>query len=85
MAHCLLIQRNKASETQIHEAVVGHLRRRCRRGVHWHHPATGELRDAAPAAKLQRMGVRAGLPDLLLLIEGRLHGLELKRERGGRP
>ena len=74
----------EASENQIHEAVVGHLRMRCRRGVHWHHPATGELRDAATAAKLQRMGVRAGLPDLLLLIEGRLHGLELKRELGGR-
>ena len=74
----------EASENQIHEAVVGHLRMRCRRGVHWHHPATGELRDAATAAKLQRMGVRAGLPDLLLLIEGRLHGLELKRERAER-
>ena len=30
------------------------------------------------------MGVRAGLPDILLSINGRLHGLELKRERGGR-
>ena len=77
-------QRIESNEGQIHQAVVGHLRMRCRRGVHWHHPATGELRDAATAAKLQRMGVRAGLPDLLLLIEGRLHGLELKRERGGR-
>ena len=76
--------RIEASENQIHEAVVGHLRMRCRRDVHWHHPATGELRDPATATKLKRMGVRAGLPDLLLLIAGRLHGLELKRERGGR-
>ena len=76
--------RIEASENQIHEAVVDHIRARARRGVHWHHPATGELRDPITAAKLKRMGVRAGLPDLLLVIEGRLHGLELKRERGGR-
>ena len=30
------------------------------------------------------MGVRAGLPDLLLLIDGHLRGLELKRDRGAR-
>ena len=27
------------------------------------------------------MGTKAGLPDLLLLIDGRMHGLELKRDR----
>jgi hypothetical protein len=71
-------------EAVSHLAIVDHLRTRCRRGVHWHHPATGELRDPVTAAKLQRMGVRAGLPDFLFVIGGRLHGLELKRERGGR-
>lgn len=76
--------RIEASENQIHEAVVDLIRARARRGVHWHHPATGELRDPITAAKLKRMGVRAGLPDLMLLIEGRLHGLELKRDHGGR-
>jgi hypothetical protein len=29
------------------------------------------------------MGVKPGLPDFLLLIAGTLHGLELKRDRGG--
>jgi hypothetical protein len=57
---------------------------RCRPDIHWHHPATGELRDPGTALKLQRMGVKPGLPDFLLLIDGRLHGLELKRDRGGR-
>lgn len=71
-------------EDDVHVAVVEHLRARCRPGIHWHHPATGEVRDPGTARKLQRFGVKAGLPDLLLLIEGRLHGLELKRERGGR-
>ena len=77
-------QRWEASETQIHEAVVARLRVRCRADIHWHHPATGELRDPGTARTLQRMGVRAGLPDILLVIDGRLHGLELKRQRGGR-
>ena len=76
--------RLEPSENQIHVAVVEHLRARCLPGVHWHHPATGELRDDGTARKLQRMGARAGLPDLLLLIDGRLHGLELKRDHGGR-
>jgi len=30
------------------------------------------------------MGTKPGLPDFLLLISGRLYGLELKRESGGR-
>jgi len=72
------------TEADVHLAVVAHLRARCRPDVHWHHPATGELRDPGTARKLQRMGVKPGLPDFLLLIEGRLHGLELKRVRGGR-
>ena len=72
------------TEGQDHLAVVEHLKARCGDQVHWHHPATGEIRDAVTAAKLKRMGVRAGLPDFLLVIGGRLHGLELKRQRGGR-
>ena len=76
--------RFEASETEAHIAVADHLRTRCRRAIHWHHPATGELRDIGTAVKLQRMGVRPGLPDFLLLIDGRLHGLELKRDHGGR-
>lgn len=75
--------RLEASEATIHEAVVGHLRIRGQLGVPWFHVPNGEMRDPVTAAKLKRMGVRPGVPDLLLLIGGRLHGLELKRERGG--
>jgi len=71
------------SEAEIHEAVADHLRMRCRSDIHWHHPATGELRDPGTAQKLKRMGVKPGLPDFFLLIDGRLCGLELKRARGG--
>ena len=77
-------QRWDASEAAVHVAVIEPLRRRCRPGMHGHHPATGEPRDAGTARKLQRLGARAGLPDILLLIDGKLHGLELKCDRGGR-
>ena len=30
------------------------------------------------------MGAKPGVPDLLFLIGGKLYGLELKRDRGGR-
>ena len=65
-------------------AVVEHLRWLARPGIAWwHHPAGG-WRTPATGARLKALGARAGLPDILVLIEGRLHGLELKRERGGR-
>lgn len=73
----------QATETEIHEAVAEHMRLRGRRGVPWWHTPNGEHRDPAIGAKLKRMGTRAGVPDVLLVIDGRLHGLELKRERGG--
>ena len=73
-----------ASEDQVQLAIVVHLRWLARPGVAWwHHPAGG-WRAPATGARLKVLGARAGLPDILVLIEGRLHGLELKRERGGR-
>ncbi len=71
------------TEADIHAAVVDALRRLARPGVVWWHTPNGERRDARDGAKLARFGVRAGMPDLFVLIAGRLHGLELKR-RGGR-
>jgi len=44
------------------------------------HIPSGELRDKGTAAKLKRMGVRKGWPDLILLGPPGLHCLELKRK-----
>ena len=77
-------QRWAPSETEIHVTVVEHLRLFARPGVAWHHVGNGELRDGGTAAKLARMGLKAGVPDLALVIGGRAYFLELKRERGGR-
>lgn len=52
-----------------------------------YHPANGGKRNKREAAKLKRMGVLAGVPDLFLSFPAKsLHGLylELKREDGGR-
>lgn len=51
-----------------HEAIVGHLRLRQRADVMWWHCASGERRDKRAAARLKRMGVRPGVPDITGLI-----------------
>jgi hypothetical protein len=53
-------------------------------GVVWWHTPSGGRRHKIEAAHLQRMGVKRGLPDLLLLFGGQLHALELKNGSRGR-
>lgn len=51
------------------------------------HPANGEKRAKRTAQKLKRMGVKAGVPDLVLPVaRGGFHSLylEMKRLDGGR-
>lgn len=70
------------TELQLHIAIVGHLRHRGVSGLWFTHVPNGEFRAKATAAKLKAMGVRAGTPDLVLLLRGRLYALELKRHDG---
>lgn len=72
------------SESMIHRAVAEQLHWRARPGVSWFHPANGEYRPTSTAGRLKALGVRPGVPDFVLIIAGRAHFLELKRERGGR-
>lgn len=72
------------SEAVVHAAVVQHLVLRAPPTVYWYHVPNGEKRDAVTGARLKKLGVRAGVPDLALVIGGRAHFLELKRLRGGR-
>jgi hypothetical protein len=67
-----------ADEDAVHLAVVEHLRSRCKANIFWTHVPNGGHRHPLVGKKLKAMGTRAGVPDLLLLIEGRLHALELK-------
>ena len=50
-----------------------------------HHSPNGGKRDAIEAAKFKQMGVRAGFPDLILLVPNNSYpfiGIELKSGKG---
>lgn len=66
------------SEQQIQRAVVQHLLRRGIRHLFFFHPANGGFRLKPEAAILKGLGVISGVPDLILLHNGRLFALELK-------
>jgi hypothetical protein len=68
-------------EYTTHVMVADDLRRFASRGWFWFHPASGELRDKATAAKLKRMGVVPGVSDFALFNNvGAPYFLELKRK-----
>lgn len=70
------------SETQIHIAVIEHLRLRARKdAIWWHTPSEGK-RTKSEASRLKAMGFVAGIPDIVLIAAGRVYGLELKSSKG---
>src|SRR5262249_32467881 len=69
-------------EDSIHRSVMCHLHARGAYGaIFWHTP-NGGWRSKVEAAILRGCGVRAGMPDLFILHQGRLFGLELKSGKG---
>lgn len=71
------------TEDKLQAAIAAHLTARASSDVLWWHTPNGGSRNAIEAAKLRRMGVKPGIPDLLLLVGGRLHALELKTAKQG--
>lgn len=68
-------------ERRIHIAVADRLRAECQPHWWWSHIGHGEKRSAETAALLQRMGLKPGLFDFLLISPaGVHHWLELKRD-----
>lgn len=49
--------------------------------VFWHCP-NGGSRGRGEAGRFQALGVKAGIPDVLILYRGHLYGLELKADAG---
>lgn len=62
--------------------LVSILREYARQDVVWFAVPNGEKRDKATAAKLWRMGVCAGVADLVFVIDGLTHFVELKAGKG---
>jgi hypothetical protein len=72
------------SEYQLHCAVVDTIRRWLMPNWIFTHIASGEKRDQVTAARLKRMGVTAGFPDLMFIgPNGVVCWVELKA-KGGR-
>lgn len=74
----------RREEDQVQRAIVQHLRFRRRKGVTFFAVPNGGVRSAREAAIMQGLGVRAGVPDLIVVAGGKLYGLEIKRAKGGR-
>jgi len=47
------------------------------RCVFWHNPMGGR-RDKVTASLMKSLGAKAGMPDVMILCDGRLYGVELK-------
>jgi hypothetical protein len=80
-------------EFVLHVGIVEHLRRHREEGVVFFHPSSGEERTkrvdpktgkvfCPGGTRLQRMGMRKGVPDLVILHSGRIMGLEVKSPDG---
>ena len=69
-------------EDAIQRAVFQHLRARAAPNVFAFHPATGGYRKPVEAAILKGLGVVAGVPDVIVIHEGRCYALEIKAPGG---
>lgn len=72
-----------ASEDQIQCAVMGYLRSYGHEDAVAFHVPNGGHRNIITATKLKAQGVVPGIPDVIVIHDSHLYGLELKRERGG--
>ena len=65
------------TEDQIQISILAYLRTVLPTAVIWHVP--NAPRSAQTGARLKRLGMRAGVPDLCVLLQGRLYLIEVKR------
>jgi hypothetical protein len=75
-------RRRNRPEDIIQRAVFEHLALRSTPGVFAFHPANGGWRSRIEAAILKGLGVRAGVPDIIAVRDGRTYGLEVKTPGG---
>lgn len=76
------MSRRARPEQQIQKAVCEHLAWRARPGVFSFHVPLGGYRSPIEAAIFKSIGTIAGIPDIILIFEGRCYALELKTENG---
>ena len=76
------MNRRHRPEQVIQRAVFQHLRARGAPGVFAFHVPNGGYRKPVEAAILKGMGVVAGVPDVIIIHNGKVFGLEIKTEGG---
>jgi hypothetical protein len=74
--------RRRQPEAEIQRSLVAHLQWRAARDCYWFAVPNGGARRPIEAAIMKGLGVRAGTPDLILIRQGRAHGLEIKAKQG---
>jgi VRR-NUC domain len=80
--HMSRARRLAQPEAAIQRAVFQHLRTRPAPGLFCFHVPNGGFRKPVEAAILKGMGVRAGVPDVICIHDGRTYALELKADGG---
>ena len=65
-------------EQAIHLAICAHIRARAYPSVLWWHTPNEGKRGRVNSAMLKRMGMRAGVSDLIFVHRGKVYALELK-------
>jgi hypothetical protein len=78
------VKPRRYAEASLQVQVCHHLKLRHRPGVFWFHVPNGANRSPAQSALLKKMGLLPGMADLVVIVAGRAHFLELKAS-GGRP
>jgi len=69
----------KHEETQIHKAVIGHLKLRGVPGlVWWHSPQGAHFSSKFQGALMKALGARKGVSDLIFVYQSKVFALELK-------
>lgn len=72
----------RGEEQQIQKQIFLHLRTRGAPGIFYWHPFSGGYRSPIEAAIFKGLGAIPGLPDVMVLRQGKLFCLELKTADG---
>lgn len=70
------------AETRLQMALINHLRLLAPRNILYMAIPNEGSRSPKTGARMKAMGMLPGAPDLLFIIDGKAHGLELKADKG---
>ncbi len=69
-------------EESLHRSVASYLDACLPLDAVWFHPPNGGARSVAEAGIFKALGVKAGIPDVVIVWQGRPYFIELKPEKG---